>query len=144
VRARDIPRRATASKANEENSLCVGIPNSRVAPSSADSASPQPPPARQSVAAVILFSIFLLTIGQSPMDFLDLVWRGAFGSWFSLLNTLQRAALTALCVALPGQLGLVVIGGEAVPYVVTLIVLIISAHGGHELRGKPGQLSIGR
>ena len=31
-------------------------------------------------------------------------------------NTLQRAApllLTALCVAMPGQLGLVIIGGEA-------------------------------
>jgi ABC-type uncharacterized transport system permease subunit len=66
--------------------------------------------------AAVLFSIFLVTLGQSPLDFLDLVWRGAFGSWFSLQNTLQRAApllLTALCVALPGQLGLVVIGGEA-------------------------------
>jgi len=55
-------------------------------------------------------------LGQSPLDFLDLVWRGAFGSWFSLQNTLQRASpllLTALCVALPGQLGLVIIGGEA-------------------------------
>jgi simple sugar transport system permease protein len=43
------------------------------------------------------------------------VWRGAFGSWFSFQNTLERAApllLTALCVALPAQLGLVVIGGE--------------------------------
>src|SRR5271154_1203369 len=68
------------------------------------------------LAAVLLFSIFLLFLGASPLDFLDLVWRGAFGSWFSLQNTLQRAApllLTALCVALPGQLGLVVIGGEA-------------------------------
>ena len=59
------------------------------------------------VAAVALFSVFLLTLGQSPADFLELVWFGAFGSWFSLQNTLQRAApllLTALCVALPGQL----------------------------------------
>jgi simple sugar transport system permease protein len=32
----------------------------------------------------------------------------------------------------------------AAPYVVTLIVLVISAHGGHSLRGMPGQLSIGR
>src|SRR5271163_3036794 len=68
------------------------------------------------LAAVVLFSVFLLTLGQSPLEFLDLVWFGAFGSWFSFQNTLQRAApllLTALCVALPGQLGLVVIGGEA-------------------------------
>ncbi len=68
------------------------------------------------MAASALFSVFLLVQGQSPLDFLDLTWRGAFGSWFSWQNTLQRAApllLTALCVALPGQLGLVVIGGEA-------------------------------
>jgi ABC-type uncharacterized transport system permease subunit len=32
----------------------------------------------------------------------------------------------------------------AAPYVVTLIVLIISARGGGSLRGMPGQLSIGR
>jgi general nucleoside transport system permease protein len=32
----------------------------------------------------------------------------------------------------------------AAPYVVTLAVLIISARGGHSLRGMPGQLSIGR
>jgi simple sugar transport system permease protein len=68
------------------------------------------------LAAIGLFSTFLLALGQSPLDFLDLVWFGAFGSWFSLQNTLQRAApllLTALCVAIPGQLGLVIIGGEA-------------------------------
>ena len=67
-------------------------------------------------AALILFSLFLLALDRSPGEFLELVWRGAFGSWFSLRNTLQRAApllLTALCVALPGQLGLVIIGGEA-------------------------------
>ena len=27
--------------------------------------------------------VFLLFLGASPADFLDLVWRGAFGSWFS-------------------------------------------------------------
>ena len=73
-------------------------------------------PAIALAAAVALFSLFLMTQGQSPLDFLDLVWRGAFGGWFSIQNTLQRAApllLTALCVALPGQLGLVIIGGEA-------------------------------
>ena len=68
------------------------------------------------LAALALFSVFLVTLDRSPLDFLELVWDGAFGSWFSLQNTLQRAApllLTALCVALPGQLGLVIIGGEA-------------------------------
>jgi simple sugar transport system permease protein len=63
----------------------------------------------------VLFSIFLLALGQSPAEVFDLMWTGAFGSWFSLQNSLQRAApflLTALCVALPAQLGLVIIGGE--------------------------------
>ena len=66
-------------------------------------------------AAALAFALFLLLLGKSPAEFVSLVWRGAFGSWFSLQNTLQRAApllLTALCVALPAQLGLVVIGGE--------------------------------
>jgi simple sugar transport system permease protein len=68
------------------------------------------------VGAAALFSVFLLFLDASPLEFLELVWTGAFGSWFSIQNTLQRASpllLTALCVALPGQLGLVVIGGEA-------------------------------
>jgi len=65
--------------------------------------------------ATAAFSVFLLCLGKSPADFFDLLWTGAFGSTFSLQNTLQRASpllLTALCVALPAQLGLVIIGGE--------------------------------
>ena len=61
------------------------------------------------------FSLFLVFLGKSPADFFVLVWRGAFGSAFSFQNTLQRAApllLTALCMAVPAHLGLVVIGGE--------------------------------
>ena len=67
------------------------------------------------IVGMVLFSIFLITQGKSPLDFLDIVWRGGFGSWFSIQNTLSRASpllLTALCVALPARLGLVVIGGE--------------------------------
>ncbi len=86
--------------------------------------------------AASLFSVFLLALGQSPLDFVDLVWRGAFGSWFSWQNTLQRAApllLTALCVALPGQLGLVIIGGEAAVVLgglaATLIALPVAGAG---------------
>ena len=61
------------------------------------------------------FSLFLVLIGRSPSQFLELMWRGGFGSWFSLQNALLRASpllLAALCVALPARLGLVVIGGE--------------------------------
>ena len=66
--------------------------------------------------AAAVFSLFLLALGKSPAQFFQLMWLGAFASAFSLTNTLQRAApllLTALCVAVPAQLGLVIIGGEA-------------------------------
>jgi simple sugar transport system permease protein len=65
--------------------------------------------------AAITFSLFLLVLSKSPTDFFGLIWRGAFATSFSIQNTLQRAApllLTALCVAIPAQLGLVIIGGE--------------------------------
>jgi general nucleoside transport system permease protein len=62
-----------------------------------------------------LFSLLLLTLGKSPIEFFQLVERGGFGTAFSLQNTLQRSSpliLTALCVALPARIGLVIIGGE--------------------------------
>jgi general nucleoside transport system permease protein len=65
--------------------------------------------------SVLLFSVFLLVIGKSPLDFFALVERGGFGTAFSLQNTLQRSApliLTALAVAIPARLGLIMIGGE--------------------------------
>ncbi len=67
------------------------------------------------LVGMVLFSVFIMLVGKSPIDFFDIMWRGAFGSWFSVQNSLSRAApllLTALCVALPARLGLVVIGGE--------------------------------
>lgn len=67
------------------------------------------------LAGLAVFALFLLTQGKSPIAFFGYVWQGAFGSAFSWMNTLSRAApllLAALCVALPARLGLVVIGGE--------------------------------
>ena len=66
-------------------------------------------------ASVVLFSLFLIAIGKSPLTFFALVERGGFGTAFSLQNTLQRSApliLTALAVAIPARLGLIMIGGE--------------------------------
>src|ERR1700684_4101779 len=94
-----------------------------------------------------LFALFLLALGKSPIQFFELVERGGFGTAFSLQNTLQRSSpliLTALCVALPARIGLVVIGGEgalvlggfasaamAIPFVVgqtpPLVTLVIMA-----------------
>ncbi len=63
----------------------------------------------------IIFSLLLLALGKSPLDFFWLVERGGFGTAFSIENTLQTSSpliLTALCVALPARIGLVIIGGE--------------------------------
>jgi general nucleoside transport system permease protein len=65
--------------------------------------------------AATLFAMFLMAIGKSPVDFVSYVWRGGFGTSFSLQNTLQRSApliLTALAVAIPARIGLIMIGGE--------------------------------
>src|SRR6202012_3455758 len=65
--------------------------------------------------AAALFAVFLLAIGKSPVDFVSYVWRGGFGTAFSFQNTLQRSApliLTALAVAIPARIGLIMIGGE--------------------------------
>jgi len=90
-----------------------------------------------------LFSLFILVIGKSPATLFQLMYTGGFGSWFSIQNSLSRAApllLTALCVALPARLGLVIIGGEgavvlggvaaaaaAAPFVGTLPALLLLA-----------------
>lgn len=65
--------------------------------------------------ALALFGVFMALCGQPPLLVLAEMFRGAFGTWFSFQNTLQRAAplmLTALCTAIPARLGMVVIGGE--------------------------------
>jgi len=65
--------------------------------------------------ASALFALFLIAIGKSPADFVSYVWKGGFGNAFSFQNTLQRSApliLTALAVAIPARIGLIMIGGE--------------------------------
>jgi general nucleoside transport system permease protein len=65
--------------------------------------------------SLALFGIFVALFGKDPLDLYFYMYQGAFGTWFSWQNTLTRAApliLTALCTALPAQLGMVIIGGE--------------------------------
>lgn len=67
------------------------------------------------LAGLAAFSVFLLFVGKSPIEFYSLVYKAGFGTAFSWNNTLSRTApllLAALCVAIPARLGLVVIGGE--------------------------------
>ncbi|WP_050404224.1 ABC transporter permease [Bradyrhizobium embrapense] len=67
------------------------------------------------VGALGVFGGFIALYGKNPLDLYFYMYYGAFGTWFSWQNTLTRAApliLTALCTALPAQLGMVIIGGE--------------------------------
>ena len=64
---------------------------------------------------LLLFSVFLAVLGSAPLEVLADLVSGAFGSVFSLQNTLSRAAplmLTALCMVVPGRAGLLIIGNE--------------------------------
>jgi simple sugar transport system permease protein len=72
-------------------------------------------PVASLIAALALFGGFVALLGHSPLQVYELIYRGGFASGFAWQNTLSRAAplmLTALCVALPAQAGLMVIGGE--------------------------------
>ena len=72
-------------------------------------------PVMAMAGALLLFGLFIWAGGKSPVDAWALLFKGAFGDWFSWQNSLQRAAplmLTAMCVAIPARAGLVVIGGE--------------------------------
>jgi general nucleoside transport system permease protein len=72
-------------------------------------------PALALAASLVLFGVFVALFGNSPLDLYFYMYQGAFGTWFSWQNTLTRSApliLTALCTALPAQLGMVIIGGE--------------------------------
>jgi ABC-type uncharacterized transport system permease subunit len=63
----------------------------------------------------LIFSAFVYAVGQNPLEVWGLMYQGAFSDAFSWQNTLLRAApliLTGLAVALPAQVGLVIIGGE--------------------------------
>ena len=85
-------------------------------------------------AAMVVFGLFMAALGQSPVEVYTLIYRGAFASVFSWQNTLARSAplvLTALCVALPAQVGLMVIGGEGALVLGGLAAAVV----GHALAG---------
>jgi len=85
-------------------------------------------------AAMALFGLFVAILGQSPLEVYSLIYKGAFASAFSWQNTLARGApliLTALCVALPAQAGLMVIGAEGALVLGGLAAAIV----GHALTG---------
>ena len=84
--------------------------------------------------ALVVFGIFMAALGHSPLDVYALIYRGAFASAFAWQNTLARAAplvLTALCVAVPARVGLMIIGGEGALVLGGLTAAVI----GHALTG---------
>jgi ABC-type uncharacterized transport system permease subunit len=67
------------------------------------------------VVAAILFGGFVALQGHDPLAVYQTLYLGAFGTRFSVENTLTQAApllLTALCTLIPARVGLLVIGGE--------------------------------
>ncbi|MGH7269427.1 MAG: ABC transporter permease [Polyangiaceae bacterium] len=80
--------------------------------------------------SLVLYGVFVAAAGAPPFQVYYQIYRGAFGTWFSLQNTMQRAAplmLCALYVALPAHLGLIVIGGEG-SLVLGGLTAVIVAH----------------
>lgn len=88
------------------------------------------------LVSLFLFGVFVLISGANPIEVMETVYRGAFGSWFSWQNTLVRAAplmLTALCTALPARIGLINIGGEGAMVMGGLGAAVVGIH----LNGAP-------
>ncbi len=86
--------------------------------------------------AMLIFSGFVLAVGQSPVDVYALLYQGGFGSAFAWQNSLLRAApliLTGLAVALPAQAGMVIIGGEGA----LALGALLAAVAGLVLAGLP-------
>jgi ABC-type uncharacterized transport system permease subunit len=108
--ASDLPVTALA-EATSVAQKSVGIAWDRVGPR----LEPFLIPLGALLVSLFVFGVFVALAGHDPIDVYLEMYRGAFGTWFSFQNTLQRAApllLTALCTALPARTGLIVIGGE--------------------------------
>ena len=88
------------------------------------------------VVSLLLFGVFVAFAGVNPLSVYGYMAEGSAGSWFSLQNTLTRAApliLTGLCTALPAQAGLMIIGGEGA----FVIGGLFAAMAGVSLHGAP-------
>jgi ABC-type uncharacterized transport system permease subunit len=93
-------------------------------------------PAGALTVSMILFGIFIAIAGSDPFEVYQSIYKGAFGSWFSWQNSLQRAApllLVALCTALPARMGMIVIGAEGA----LVIGAVATVAAGVALAGSP-------
>lgn len=79
------------------------------------------------LVTLALFGAFVAARGLDPLAVYAALYVGAFGTWFSLEDTLTQAAplmLTALCTAIPARAGLLVIGGEGALVVGGLVTVL--------------------
>lgn len=66
-------------------------------------------------ASAIVFGLFCAAAGANPLGVFASIYKAGFGSWYSLQNTLLRAAplmLCALCTVLPARAGILSVGNE--------------------------------
>ncbi len=93
------------------------------------------------IVSLLLFGVFVALAGVNPLRVYRYMIEGSVGSWFSLQNTLTRAApliLTGLCTALPAQVGLMIIGGEGA----FVIGGLFAAAAGVALLGAPAPVAL--
>lgn len=72
-------------------------------------------PAGALVASALVFGLFCAAAGANPLGVFGSIYKAGFGSWYSLQNTLLRAAplmLCALCTVLPARAGILSVGNE--------------------------------
>jgi len=88
------------------------------------------PPALAIAATVVIASLLAMLAGANPFSVLGLIIKGAFGSKFALLETLNRATpliFTGLAVAVAFRARLWNIGAEAQLYAGALVVAVMGA-----------------
>ena len=80
--------------------------------------------------SLVVFGLYVMfTKGIGIFDTFDYLFRGAFGKPSAVRNTLIHAAplmLTALCVALPARVGMMIIGGEGCVLLGALIAALVA------------------
>jgi ABC-type uncharacterized transport system permease subunit len=88
------------------------------------------------IISLVLFGLFVMFSGVNPFDVYQFMYKGAFGNEYAWRNTLIHAApllLTALCVALPARVGMMIIGGEGAVVLGGLMAALV----GHLITNAP-------
>ena len=88
------------------------------------------PPALALTATVVIASLLAMLAGANPISVLGLILKGAFGSKFAVLETLNRATpliFTGLAIAVAFRARLWNIGAEAQLYAGALVVAVLGA-----------------